>query len=150
MSRPKRPALGRGLGALIPEPPRPTPAPSATHEGRSGEGGAGVPKQVPIELVEPNREQPRKRFDGQVLLLFLASYAALRFGLEFLRADDRGGFASLSTSQWLGLAVLVAVAAAWRPLARLATAPRPAPAPPRSGSDRRSSEPDGSDPPDPR
>lgn len=67
MSRPKRPALGRGLGALIPEPPRPTPAPSATHDARSGEGGAGVPKQVPIELVEPNREQPRKRFDDERL-----------------------------------------------------------------------------------
>lgn len=67
MSRPKRPALGRGLGALIPEPPRPTPAPSATSEGRSGEGGAGLPKQVPIELVEPNREQPRKRFDDERL-----------------------------------------------------------------------------------
>jgi phosphatidylglycerol:prolipoprotein diacylglycerol transferase len=52
----------------------------------------------------------RKRYDGQVFTTFLALYALGRFALEFLRADDRGGLASLSTSQLIGLA-LVAVAA---------------------------------------
>jgi phosphatidylglycerol:prolipoprotein diacylglycerol transferase len=33
-------------------------------------------------------------------------YAALRFGLEFLRADERGGVAGLSTSQWLSIALV--------------------------------------------
>jgi ParB family chromosome partitioning protein len=62
-NRPKRPALGRGLGALIPEPrAAPSPAPSS-----GGEGAPGVPKQQPIEAVEPNREQPRKRFDDERL-----------------------------------------------------------------------------------
>ena len=37
MSKPKRPALGRGLGALIPEPPRPVaPAPVPESGGPAG------------------------------------------------------------------------------------------------------------------
>jgi ParB family chromosome partitioning protein len=57
MTTPKRSALGRGLGALIPgaarersAEPAPTPDPSATSE-------------VPIERIRPNPEQPRRRFD---------------------------------------------------------------------------------------
>jgi phosphatidylglycerol:prolipoprotein diacylglycerol transferase len=53
----------------------------------------------------------RKRYDGQVFAVFLGLYAIARFSLEFLRADDRGGLASLSTSQLLGV-VMVAVAIA--------------------------------------
>jgi phosphatidylglycerol:prolipoprotein diacylglycerol transferase len=47
---------------------------------------------------------PRKRYDGQVFAAFVALYAAARFVLEFLRDDDRGGLARLSTSQLLGIA----------------------------------------------
>lgn len=61
---------------------------------------------------------PRKRFDGQVMLVFLALYAALRFGLEYLRDDDRGGALGLSTSQLIGLAALLAVAWLWSRLSR--------------------------------
>jgi len=59
MTTPKRSALGRGLGALIPgtarersaEPAQtPTPDPKATSE-------------LPIERIRPNPEQPRRRFD---------------------------------------------------------------------------------------
>jgi phosphatidylglycerol:prolipoprotein diacylglycerol transferase len=46
---------------------------------------------------------------GRVTVAFLASYAVLRFGLEFLRADDRGLYAGLSTSQWLSLAIVAAL-----------------------------------------
>lgn len=59
---------------------------------------------------------PRKRYDGQVFLGFLAGYAALRFALEFLRADDRGGLWGLSTSQWIGLLLLAGSAALARKL----------------------------------
>lgn len=52
---------------------------------------------------------PRRRFHGAVMAFFLLSYAALRFTLEFFRADDRGGFAFLSTSQWISLAVVILV-----------------------------------------
>jgi len=60
------------------------------------------------------RTQPRKRFDGQVLLAFLMAYAVLRFALEFIRADDRGVFFGLSTSQWIGLGSVIACAAVWK------------------------------------
>ena len=49
---------------------------------------------------------PRKRFDGQVFIVSMALYAVLRFFLEFIRADDRGGVLGISTSQWIGLAVV--------------------------------------------
>jgi phosphatidylglycerol:prolipoprotein diacylglycerol transferase len=48
----------------------------------------------------------RKRYDGQVFAAFLALYALGRFGLEFLRDDDRGGLLGLSTSQLIGLALV--------------------------------------------
>jgi phosphatidylglycerol:prolipoprotein diacylglycerol transferase len=54
---------------------------------------------------------PRKRYDGQVFVVFLAFYAVARFLLEFLRRDERGGMLGLSTSQIVGIA-LVALAAA--------------------------------------
>jgi phosphatidylglycerol:prolipoprotein diacylglycerol transferase len=52
--------------------------------------------------------QSRKRYDGQVFVWFLVLYAAGRFAIEFLRADDRGGMLGLSTSQWAGLAIIAA------------------------------------------
>jgi len=57
---------------------------------------------------------PRKRYHGQVFAAFLALYAVARFVLEFLRRDDRGGGAGLSTSQWIGLAMLAAAFAIHR------------------------------------
>jgi phosphatidylglycerol:prolipoprotein diacylglycerol transferase len=68
---------------------------------------------VIIGLVEP-----RKRFDGQVFCISMIGYAILRFGLEFLRADDRGGMLALSTSQWISILLVVAVGAAWPVLQR--------------------------------
>ena len=65
MSRPKRPALGRGLGALIPEPLAPPPASPSAPQTVVVEGPSGVPKQLAIEAIEPNRDQPRKRFDDE-------------------------------------------------------------------------------------
>jgi len=59
---------------------------------------------------------PRKRYDGQVFVAFVAMYAIARFLLEFLRRDDRGGLFGLSTSQLLGLALLALAAGVhtWR------------------------------------
>src|SRR5580700_7617008 len=54
---------------------------------------------------------PHKRYDGQVFASFVGLYAAARFVLEFWRDDDRGGFASLSTSQLLGIAFVGAAIA---------------------------------------
>jgi phosphatidylglycerol:prolipoprotein diacylglycerol transferase len=68
-----------------------------------------------------SRWGPRnKRFDGQVALLALLLYAGLRSAIELVRDDDRGAFLGVSTSQWFSLAVVLAVAAAWRRWARAA------------------------------
>jgi len=58
----------------------------------------------------------RKRYDGQVFLAFVALYAVLRFLLETVRADDRGGLFGLSTSQLIGLGLVVAALAVHRRL----------------------------------
>ena len=50
----KRPALGRGLSALIPEIP---PPPAATD----------TPAEVDLDLLEPNRDQPRSIIDDTKL-----------------------------------------------------------------------------------
>jgi phosphatidylglycerol:prolipoprotein diacylglycerol transferase len=54
---------------------------------------------------------PRKRYDGQVFAAFLALYAVARGLLEILRRDDRGGLLGLSTSQLIGIALVVAAGA---------------------------------------
>ncbi len=50
----RRPALGRGLSALIPEKPA---SPVAEQEVRS------APREVDLDLIDPNPLQPRTRFD---------------------------------------------------------------------------------------
>jgi phosphatidylglycerol---prolipoprotein diacylglyceryl transferase len=57
--------------------------------------------------------RPRKRGHGQVFAAMLVLYGALRFLLEFWRADERGGFWGLSTSQWIGIPVILAGAWLW-------------------------------------
>jgi phosphatidylglycerol:prolipoprotein diacylglycerol transferase len=57
---------------------------------------------------------PRKRYDGEVFAAFLVLYAALRFAIEFLRKDDRGGIAWLSTSQLIGIAMIACAVAIHR------------------------------------
>ncbi|MCA9531166.1 MAG: prolipoprotein diacylglyceryl transferase [Myxococcales bacterium] len=63
---------------------------------------------------------PRKRFDGEVMLAFLGLYAALRFVLEFFRADARGTIEGLSTSQFFGVVIVGFVVVAWPWLRRRA------------------------------
>lgn len=80
---------------------------------------------------------PRKRFDGEVFVGFLALYAVLRFFLEFVRADDRGGLLGLSTSQLIGLLVVGACVWLWihlRNRARQASPPSAPPGPPSEGA----------------
>jgi phosphatidylglycerol:prolipoprotein diacylglycerol transferase len=60
--------------------------------------------------------------DGYASLAFLAAYAVLRFGLEFLRADDRGLYGGLSTSQWISVVLLAACAVVGR---RISLSARP-------------------------
>jgi phosphatidylglycerol---prolipoprotein diacylglyceryl transferase len=72
----------------------------------------------------------KKKFDGQILILYGIIYSAIRFSIEFVRDDPRGdlfGFTSatgLSTSQ--GVSLIVAIASVvfliWR-LKRVNSAP---------------------------
>ncbi len=65
---PKRSALGRGLDALIPDKPREVASPSTV---------AGTPsREVPIEALEPNPDQPRRHFDETRLAGLAASIRA--------------------------------------------------------------------------
>lgn len=64
----------------------------------------------------------RKRFDGQVALLALIAYAVLRSLIETVRADDRGIYAGLSTSQWVSVGVVLAVAVCWMQWAKIGRA----------------------------
>jgi phosphatidylglycerol:prolipoprotein diacylglycerol transferase len=50
--------------------------------------------------------RPRKKYDGQVLVVTMALYAVARFSIEFLRADPRGGLLGLTTSQLISAGIL--------------------------------------------
>jgi phosphatidylglycerol:prolipoprotein diacylglycerol transferase len=65
----------------------------------------------------------RRRFAGQTMVAYLGLYAVTRFGLEFLRGDDRGVFFGLPLSPAQGISLLMLTAAAilwWRLPRRLA------------------------------
>lgn len=55
----------------------------------------------------------RKRFDGQVFILYLALYSCVRFVIEFFRGDVERGFVlegMLSTSQSISLMLIIVAA----------------------------------------
>ena len=54
-SRPN--ALGRGIGALLPGAPPASPAPRAAAD------RGPAPGEIPVDRIDPNPEQPRRRFD---------------------------------------------------------------------------------------
>jgi len=57
---------------------------------------------------------PKKRFHGEPISLYLLLYAALRLGIETLRADgDRGAIGPLSTSTLIALGCIPAALGAW-------------------------------------
>jgi len=85
----------------------------------------GVPLNVslhPTQLYEAGaalllflylqRRLARKHFTGQIILEYLALYAAVRFVIEFFRDDDRGFLfrGLLSTSQFIGILTILAAA----------------------------------------
>jgi phosphatidylglycerol:prolipoprotein diacylglycerol transferase len=49
---------------------------------------------------------PRRRFAGQVFFTSMMLYALVRFVIEFWRADPRGDYWGLATSQWLSFPLL--------------------------------------------
>jgi ParB family chromosome partitioning protein len=68
----KRKALGKGLRSLIPEAPArapaptPGPEPEAAPKAEPRQARTGL-RQVDIDLIRPNRQQPRETFDDEAL-----------------------------------------------------------------------------------
>jgi ParB family chromosome partitioning protein len=58
----RRNALGRGIGALIPGAPA-----HASVEAPAPRPAAGRPAEIPVDVIEPNPEQPRRRFGAAEL-----------------------------------------------------------------------------------
>ena len=48
----------------------------------------------------------KRTFAGEVFWLFAMVYSVGRFAIEMVRADERGGIAGVSTSQWIGVGVI--------------------------------------------
>ncbi len=58
--------------------------------------------------------RPRKRFDGQVLAVWLLLYSVLRAAVELFRGDvERGVYRGLGAGQWTSIAILVAGILVW-------------------------------------
>jgi phosphatidylglycerol:prolipoprotein diacylglycerol transferase len=51
----------------------------------------------------------RKRFSGQVILLYAVLYAVTRFSIEFLRDDPRGDIAGLTTLTGLSTSQIISL-----------------------------------------
>jgi phosphatidylglycerol:prolipoprotein diacylglycerol transferase len=96
---------------------------------------AAPPPLHPVQLYEAAGELalffalarllPRRRYDGQAFVAWLAGYGLLRFALEFLRGDDERRYLlpHLSTSQSLALvAIAFALAVELWPRRRAALA----------------------------
>ncbi len=93
------------------------PLASFAHQAQQSEGLVGLtepPLPVhPTQLYEALVEfalfsflllfARRKRYDGQLFLIWLATYACARFVIEFFRGDSERGVYLLSTSQYAAL-----------------------------------------------
>jgi ParB family chromosome partitioning protein len=69
MSTPRN-ALGRGIGALIPNAPPVSPPSEAEHPAADGRIAA---RELPLDAIDPNPEQPRRVFDDEQLASLAAS-----------------------------------------------------------------------------
>lgn len=63
----KKKGLGKGLDSLIPEKSNKPLAKESAEEKRESESGSGI-QMMKINMVEPNRDQPRKKFDEDAIL----------------------------------------------------------------------------------
>jgi len=70
--------------------------------------------ELAIFLVLVLLVRPRKRFDGQVLAVWLLLYSGLRTVVEMFRGDvERGVYSGLGAGQWTSIAILVAGVLVW-------------------------------------
>jgi ParB family transcriptional regulator, chromosome partitioning protein len=71
MSSPRN-ALGRGIGALLPTAPLPQASASAAAAATPVGVGVGA-REIALDRIDPNPEQPRRVFDGEQLAALAAS-----------------------------------------------------------------------------
>lgn len=69
----RKPALGRGLDAILGDPVPPPTAMTNAREAIADKRADGSPLEVPIEQVSPGRSQPRRHFDEDALEELAAS-----------------------------------------------------------------------------
>ncbi|MCA9435282.1 MAG: prolipoprotein diacylglyceryl transferase [Candidatus Omnitrophica bacterium] len=63
----------------------------------------------------------RSRFRGELALWYLLLYSTYRFIVEIFRADPRGGWHGLSTSQWISVGLFALAICLWGPLKKTQT-----------------------------
>ncbi len=131
-----REASGRALAWAVRFPSESLAFQDYVARGALPSGAEVTPPLHPVQLYEAFGELAlffalslygrRKRWDGQVLVAYLAGYAVLRFVVELFRGDAARKFVVgwLSTSQLLALVAIVFAAAlfAWRRRAHLSHA----------------------------
>jgi len=61
---------------------------------------------------------PRRRRDGEVMVLLMVTYPITRFVIEFFRGDSGGLFAGLTVSQYISIALMAGGLVAWHRLSR--------------------------------
>ncbi len=59
----RRNALGKGLGALLPGAPSGAPAVATVGAQPAAGRSQAPPRELPVDLIDPNPEQPRRAFD---------------------------------------------------------------------------------------
>jgi len=77
-------------------------------------------KVIPVQLIEAlflfclfiffywsDRRTAKPVMPGKPAVIYLFSYGVFRFIIEFFRADPRGGFWGLSTSQWIAAIMVI-------------------------------------------
>ena len=78
--------------------------------------GALMTRVIPTQLIEAlflfilffilNFINSHKKFNGQIISLYLIFYGIFRFGIEFFRADPRGNIFYLSVSQFISIILI--------------------------------------------
>ncbi|MBP7829126.1 MAG: prolipoprotein diacylglyceryl transferase [Kiritimatiellae bacterium] len=71
-----------------------------------------------IALLVLLRREGAEARPGRITGLYLMTYPAVRFAVEFLRGDPRMRWAGLSVAQWLSLAMILLGAALWTGIAQ--------------------------------
>ncbi|HHC71521.1 MAG TPA: ParB/RepB/Spo0J family partition protein [Thiotrichales bacterium] len=103
--QPKRRALGKGLGSLIPDVRGGDPlgAVAAPRESR----GEGTVAELPVDSIRPNPHQPRREFDAEELDSLAASIRASGILQPLLvRPEKDGGYTLIAGERRLRAAAL--------------------------------------------